>query len=136
DHTVFESEIVGATLAISSLPSLPHIQRVFLGIDSQSAIRALLRPKQQPAQYLLLDFLRELEHLKLRIPNVRLHIGWVPGHVDFKPNERVDKEAKQAAQHSEPIHHRIPSLFHSPLPRSIAAANAAFRTHTSSLWTK
>ncbi|KAK6984437.1 hypothetical protein R3P38DRAFT_2418533, partial [Favolaschia claudopus] len=36
DHTVFESEVVGAILALSSIPSLPHINRIFLGINNQS----------------------------------------------------------------------------------------------------
>jgi hypothetical protein len=136
DHTVFESEVVGATLAISSIPSLSHIKNVFLGIDNQSAIYALRHPKQQSGQYLLLEFLNELKRLQQRIPGIHLHIGWVPGHVDFEPNERVDKEAKHAAQHSEPPHPRIPPLFHFPLPRSAAAAKAAFRTRTSSFWTE
>ncbi|KAJ6467552.1 hypothetical protein C8R47DRAFT_951641, partial [Mycena vitilis] len=63
-------------------------------------------------------------------------IGWVPGHVDFEPNERVDVEAKAAAQNDESPHPRIPSLFHSPLPRSVAAAKATFRAQITSLWTE
>ncbi|KAJ6517087.1 hypothetical protein DFH09DRAFT_1332560 [Mycena vulgaris] len=134
DHTVFESEIIGATLALSSIPSLPQVKRIFLGIDSQSAIRVLLHPREQPGQYLLLEFHRELTRLLDRIPGVLLHIGWVPGHVDFEPNERVDEEAKHAAQNDEPPHPRIPALFHSPLPRGAAAAKAEFKTHAAALW--
>ncbi|KAJ7888898.1 hypothetical protein B0H14DRAFT_2497685 [Mycena olivaceomarginata] len=66
DHTVFESEVVGATLALSSIPSLPHLKRIFLGIDNQRAIHALRRPRQQPGQYLLLEFHAELDRLKAR----------------------------------------------------------------------
>ncbi|KAJ7108962.1 hypothetical protein C8R43DRAFT_831106, partial [Mycena crocata] len=61
---------------------------------------------------------------------------WVPGHVDFEPNERVDAEAKSAAENTDldsPRHH-VPRLFHSPLPRSAAASKAEFRTRTTSLW--
>ncbi|KAJ7274721.1 hypothetical protein C8J57DRAFT_1505481 [Mycena rebaudengoi] len=134
--TVFEAEVVRETLAISSIPSLPHLKRIFLGIDSQSAIRALSHPRQQPGQYLLLEFLHELESLQRRIPGAQLHIGWVPGHVDFEPNERVDKEAKHVAQHVVPPHPRLPLLFHSCLPRSAAAAKAELRTHTTAQWTE
>ncbi|KAJ7116168.1 hypothetical protein C8R43DRAFT_902490, partial [Mycena crocata] len=66
---------------------------------------------------------------------VKLHIGWVPGHIKFAPNERVDKAAKEAAQRYPHIHPRIPLLFHSTLPCSAAAAKAAFQTQTMSLWT-
>ncbi|KAJ7889646.1 hypothetical protein B0H13DRAFT_1495260, partial [Mycena leptocephala] len=45
DHTVFESEVAGATLALTSIPSLPHIRRIFLGVDNQAAIRALHHPR-------------------------------------------------------------------------------------------
>ncbi|KAK6988559.1 hypothetical protein R3P38DRAFT_2480006, partial [Favolaschia claudopus] len=130
DHTVFESEVVGAILAISSIPSLPHIKHIFLGLDNQSAIRALHRPRQQPAQYLLLAFHDELNRLITRIPNLTLHIGWVPGHVDFPPNERVDAEAKFAAENDNPPHPLLPALLLSPLPRSIAATKAAFQAQT------
>lgn len=135
DHTVFESEVVGATLALSSVPHLPHLRNLFIGIDSQSAIRALHRPRQQPGQYLLLEFHAELARLKRRAPHLQLHIGWVPGHLDFEPNERVDKEAKSAAQNDATPHPTTPSLFHSPLPRSAAAAKAAFQSQTSASWT-
>ncbi|KAJ7673694.1 hypothetical protein DFH06DRAFT_979072 [Mycena polygramma] len=81
-----------------------------------------------------MEFHAELSRLKCRIPNSRLHIGWVPGNVDFAPNERVDGEAKQAAQNDQPPHPGTPLLFHSVLPRSAAAAKAAFQTRTSSLW--
>ncbi|KAJ7620641.1 hypothetical protein DFH06DRAFT_943024, partial [Mycena polygramma] len=134
EHTVFESEIVGSTLALSSIPSLAHLRHIFLGIDSQSVIRALTHPKQQPGLYLLMEFHAELSRLKSRIPNLRLHIGWVPGHVDFAPNERVDEEAKQAAQNAEPPLPTLPPLFQNPLPRSAAAAKADFRARTTSLW--
>ncbi|KAJ7859388.1 hypothetical protein B0H13DRAFT_1485819, partial [Mycena leptocephala] len=103
-----------------------------LTVDSR--LRALRHPRQQPGQYLLLEFLAELDRLKARIPSIQLHVGWVPSHVDFEPNGRVDKEAKSAAQNDEPPHPRTPHLFHSPLPRSVAAAKATFQARTSSLW--
>ncbi|KAK6988514.1 hypothetical protein R3P38DRAFT_3228807 [Favolaschia claudopus] len=135
DHTVFESEVTGAILALSSLPSLPHVKRVFLGIDNQSAMRALHRHRQQPGQYLLLAFHEELEKLQSRVPRLQLHIGWTPGHVDFPPNERVDNEAKLAAQNDNKPHPNTPPLLLSPLPRSIAATKAEFLSKTTTLWT-
>ncbi|KAJ7635493.1 hypothetical protein DFH06DRAFT_921833, partial [Mycena polygramma] len=66
---------------------------------------------------------------------IQLHIGWVPGHVEFAPNERVDKEAKEAAANDDPPHPLLPALFHSPLPRSAAAAKAEYQTRTTSKWT-
>ncbi|KAJ7844233.1 hypothetical protein B0H14DRAFT_2358751 [Mycena olivaceomarginata] len=66
--------------------------------------------------------------LKSRIPGLQLHVGWVPGHVDFEPNERVDKEAKSAAQNEDPL---TRASFTSFIPRSAAAAKAAFQARTS-----
>lgn len=62
--------------------------------------------------------------------------SWVTRTIalDFAPNERVDEEAKHAAQNVEPPHSTLPSLFHSPLPRSAAAAKAAFQATTSAAW--
>ncbi|KAJ6467082.1 hypothetical protein C8R47DRAFT_924611, partial [Mycena vitilis] len=88
-----------------------------------------------PGQYLLMEFHTELSRLRSRIPNLRLHIAWVPGHVDFAPNERIDEEAKQAAQNAEPPLFNLPTLFQTPLPRSAAATKASFCARTSSLWT-
>ncbi|KAJ7936177.1 hypothetical protein B0H13DRAFT_1589783, partial [Mycena leptocephala] len=101
DHTVFESEIVGATLALSSIRSLPHLRRIFLGIDSQNIIRALSHPKQQPEQYLLLEFHAELARLHSRAPNIRLRLDWSRVTLNLNSKERVDKEAKEAAAHDE-----------------------------------
>ncbi|KAJ6478662.1 hypothetical protein DFH09DRAFT_1341829 [Mycena vulgaris] len=65
-----------------------------------------------------------------------LHLGWVPGHVEFEPNERVDTEAKAAAQRDEPLDPRIPLLFQATLPRSAAASKAEFQARTVALWSK
>ncbi|KAJ7727985.1 hypothetical protein DFH07DRAFT_691613, partial [Mycena maculata] len=121
DHTVSESVVAGATLALYSMPSLTHVRHIFIRIDSQSVICALLHLRQQPGQYLLLEFQHELEHLTHRAPNIQFHIGWVPGNVDFPPNKQVDSKAKLAAQNSDSPH------LHAPLPRSSSTAKATFK---------
>jgi len=110
EHTVYEAEIVGLTLAFHLLSSLTFSPRslIIVGSDSQATLRALLNQRSHPAQYLLNhvhDAAENLhaKHYKLRNPGtslpmrrirrthtrniLNLQLHWTPGHVDFLPNE-------------------------------------------------
>jgi ribonuclease HI len=123
-HTVYEAEIVGLTLSLHLLTNLKRQlrNRTILGTDSQAAIKALDNQRPHAAHYLLdhVHSMAEKLHAKQdRLLNVAarrdarnrgeelairkrgvidLQIHWVPGHMDFEPNERADVEAKAAAQ--------------------------------------
>lgn len=53
---------------------------------------------------------------------IDLRIEWVPGHVDFEPNETADKEAKKAAQGKTSRQNKLPDFLRGKaLPASVAA---------------
>ncbi|KAJ7687844.1 hypothetical protein B0H17DRAFT_1299973, partial [Mycena rosella] len=56
EHTVFESEVAGAILALDIVKSTPRLTSVDIFTDCQPAITALTAPKPQPGQYLLAAF--------------------------------------------------------------------------------
>jgi ribonuclease HI len=124
-HTVYEAELVGLSLALRLLLSLPYQIRscVIIGIDSQAAIKALSNQRPHPAHYLL-DHIHDYSvklHDKL-LGNANLQIHWTPCHRDFAPNERADAQAKQAALGSSSTPSHLPFfLCNSTLPSSIPA---------------
>ncbi|KAK7035043.1 hypothetical protein R3P38DRAFT_2518860, partial [Favolaschia claudopus] len=50
EHTVFESELCGAILALDIVADIPRLTDVDIFLDCQPAIAALSSPKTQPAQ--------------------------------------------------------------------------------------
>ncbi|KAF7372611.1 hypothetical protein MVEN_00124100 [Mycena venus] len=125
EHTIFESEVCGAILALDIIAGMPRLTDVDVFIDCQPAIAALASPKSQPGQYLLAAFHAILAHLLHARRTLQIRIHWVPAHVGIVGNETVDACAKAAAQGaSSPLATRI-KLFESPLPTSRAAVIAA-----------
>jgi ribonuclease HI len=142
EHTVYEGELVGLSLALHLLNSLSfqlHSHTV-IGTDNQAAIRALNNQRSHPAHYLL-DHIHKLAesfqskqydmHRPTSPPDdprcpANLQIHWTPGHERFIPNERADALAKQAAQGSSSPKKKLPHfLRNKPLPLSISAIRQA-----------
>ncbi|KAH9942978.1 hypothetical protein B0H21DRAFT_661666, partial [Amylocystis lapponica] len=129
EHTVFEGEITGVLLATqlarNALRLRCHrIRTVLIALDNQPVISALNANRRQPGQYLLDEVHKALQKLHTDYPRTHIHIAWTPGHHDIPGNEHVDLEAKSAAEgHSSPSD-TLPSLLHSPLPKSVAALRA------------
>ncbi|KAJ7691204.1 hypothetical protein B0H17DRAFT_935288, partial [Mycena rosella] len=91
EHTVFESEVVGAILALDIVKGTPRLT------DCQPAIIALADPKVQPGQYLLALFHLLLRRLLRTCPTLKVRMHWVPAHIGIAGNEAVDARAKEAA---------------------------------------
>ena len=122
-HTVYKAELVGVLLALNILTSLACqlINTVLIGLDNQAVIWALNDQTSKSSHYLLnlihtaCEKLQEKQdklqnatdfhitkwqgtHLVTRTRGVfDLHVQWVLGHKDIKPNEKADLHAKRAA---------------------------------------
>ncbi|KAJ6589668.1 ribonuclease H-like domain-containing protein, partial [Mycena capillaripes] len=96
-HTVFETEVVGAILALDIVKGTPRLTSVDVFTDCQPAILALSNPKPQPGQHLLALFHLLLHRLLRARPSLKFRMHWVPAHVGIAGNEAVDALAKEAA---------------------------------------
>ena len=148
EHTVYEGEIVGLTLALHLLAGLRRQLKslTVLGTDSQATILALDNQLPRSAHYLLdrvHDAAAKLHQQQDKLQNVKerreakqkgidwkardrnvinLQLHWTPGHMDFPPNKRADEEAKLAAQGSSSNVNDLPAyLRRKPLPHSVSA---------------
>ncbi|KAF7366527.1 putative RNA-directed DNA polymerase from transposon X-element [Mycena sanguinolenta] len=136
EHTVFESEVCGAILALDIIASTPRLTSADIFMDCQPAIAALAAPKSQPGQYLLAAFHAALSRLLRTRRTLKLRIHWVPAHVGIAENEAVDEYAKEAARGANtPLMTRIP-VFERPLLISRAATIAVGTNDFADQWHK
>lgn len=161
EHTVYEGEIVGLTLALHLLTKLgsQFHAPIIVGTDSQAVIKALNNQRPHPAHYLLDEVHNAAEKLHARQHKLRnaaaykearhngetwsdrtrnvidLQIHWTPGHVGFEPNERADEIAKQAAQGVSSDSKLLPVYLRKhPLPQSIPALRQEHLAHLRKQW--
>ena len=161
EHTVYEGEIVGLTLALHLLAGLRRQLKsiTLLGTDSQATILALDNQLSHSAHYLLdhvHDTAAKLHQQQDKLQNTKarreakqkgidwkardrnvvdLQLHWTPGHLDFQPNERADEEAKLAAQGSSSNVNDLPVyLRHKPLPLSVSALRQEHTTLLQKNW--
>ncbi|KAJ7153137.1 hypothetical protein C8R43DRAFT_1126977 [Mycena crocata] len=115
DHTVFESEVVGAILALDIIMGTPRLTDVDVFTDCQPALLALATPNRQPGQYLLAAF-QSLHRLLLcaRLTSkIRFH--WVPVN-SMSPETRLKTRAPRK------LPPRLNNGPHSPRPSGPMAA--------------
>jgi ribonuclease HI len=162
EHTVYEAEGVGLILGLHLLNGLTRrlTQTTILGTDSQAIIKALSNQKSHAGQYILDAIHHSAERLhekQDRIINreerqsatdagevwtgrkrgvVDLQIHWVPGHCDFIPNERADKEAKKAAQGKSSDAKLLPPMLRKRLPLSVPALRQSHNAKLMKRWTR
>ena len=120
------------------------ISPTLIGLDNQATIKALSDQSHKPSQYLLnhiRDTAEKLQEKQDKLHNiveyhrakrsrtpiiakthsvVDLKIQWVPGHVDFMPNEKVDANAKRAAKGDSSPVNLLPKPLRKTLPYSIS----------------
>ena len=65
---------------------------------------------------------------------IDLQIHWVPGHCNFEPNERADKEAKKAAQGDSSDAKSLPALLRKRLPLSVSALCQSHNAKLTKRW--
>ena len=147
EHTVYEAEGVGLLMGLHLLNGLSCelTQTTVLGTDNQVVIKALGNQKSHAGQYILDTIHKSAERLNAKQDQIinrddrnqtleagnswagrkrgviNLQIHWVPGHHDFKPNEKADEETKKAAKGESSDAKSLPPLLHKHLPLSISA---------------
>ena len=136
EHTVFEGELIGVLLALNLIWHHPNNTQVLIGLDNQSAIRALMSNKKQPGQYIIDAIHKELRNLKKHHSDLRIHIEWTPGHSGVDRNKHVDSEVKKASAGLSSRAEDLPLLLHSKLPTSIAALKATRKRNDTTEWIK
>jgi ribonuclease HI len=147
EHTVYEAEGVGLAMGLYMLKGLniKLTHPTVLGSDGQAVIRALDNQRSHSGQYILdnaLDLAESLHRKQDGLINhakraevlargkiwkgrskgvVDLQVHWVPGHSDFAPNKRADKEAKKASQGDSSDAKLLPRFLRKCLLLSISA---------------
>jgi len=127
-HTVYEAELVGMSLAVGLLQQeTGRIDAATLGVDNQAALRApeIVRPR--PGEYLVRLLKQSIVRARKKRRRMRWKMHWTPGHIGIEGNELVDGEAKWAAAGKSSAVERIPKELRGRLPRSAAAAKQAYK---------
>ncbi|GAA6045705.1 hypothetical protein JCM8097_006456, partial [Rhodosporidiobolus ruineniae] len=121
---VYEAELFGIYLAISSIPQLFPIPSTTASLhilaNNTSALTAPADPRPTPSQSTRLATRAALRHARTARPNVSIHLTWVPGHVGIEGNERADELAKEGAEAGREADERW--------TKQLARAQAARRT--------
>jgi len=128
-HTTYEGEAVGSILAAWMLQDQPEVGKVAITSysDSQAFIKVMGARKSGPGQYLVLEYMRLTEIMNdgTDIPSttgtVKFTLKWIAVHKGVIGNERVDEEAKRAAQGESSPPEELPPILHKRLPLSAAA---------------
>jgi len=105
-HTTFEGEAVGSILAAWMMQGQTEVGKSTMTsyTDSQAFIKSTGVRKAGPGQYLVMEYLRLAETMNdetdtpIMTDTDKFALKWVAAHKGVAGNERVDKEAKKAAQ--------------------------------------
>jgi ribonuclease HI len=160
EHTVYDAEGVGIVMALHLLKTRNKqlICPTSICSDSQALLRALGNQRSHVGHYILdkVHDLAEDLHVKQDglINSVErrealaeerswkgrkrgvfdLQLHWVPGHCDYAHNEKVDEEAKKAAQGLSSNAKYLPPLLRKHLPASVSALHQGFKTCLLKSW--
>ncbi|KAF9542353.1 hypothetical protein CPC08DRAFT_621612, partial [Agrocybe pediades] len=117
DHSTYDGEAVGLILAAWLLRShcgaRVGVDAISIYTDCQSAISTVFDMKPGPGQYLFSAFHNLIAPFKdTGHSATKFNIRWISAHSNVPGNERVDEEAKLAAQEDS-----TPNLFLPPILR-------------------
>jgi len=121
EHTVFEAELMGLTLAAELLCSELVVDTAMLGADSQAALRALGGAEGVSGWHLVDRFHKEMGSMWRRHAGADIGLRWTPGHVGLAGNERADEEAKRAVRGEVSLENQLPRLCRGILPKNKVA---------------
>lgn len=138
EHTVFEAEEVGLTLAAHLIATEPNlIFPTSILVDNQATILAGESFYSRPGSYLADHFRRIMQRTAREHDGFNVTLRWVPGHSNMHGNEEADKHAKAASEghHNDSPTHLLPRyLRHRTLPLSISALIESQVKSTAERW--
>jgi len=97
---VYTAEIAAMQLGLERLWNHEAHPNCRIYTDSQTAIKAIERPRRQSGQSIIKDLLDCIDEIIEEHAQAQIEIMWIPGHSDIQGNERADTEAKKAATDS------------------------------------
>jgi ribonuclease HI len=141
-HTTFEGEAVGSILAAWMLQGQAEVGKSAATsyTDSQAFIKATGARKTGPGQYLVLEYLRLTDIMNdgTDVPSTagtkKFALKWVAAHKGVAGNERVDEEAKRAAQGESSPPEDLPPILRKRLPVSATAVKQEFGEKLKTRW--
>ncbi|KAG1762216.1 hypothetical protein EDD22DRAFT_778685 [Suillus occidentalis] len=138
EHTVFEAEEVGLTLAAQLLKMEEDLEfPISISIDNQVALRASENLQPRPGSYIAEYFNRQMQAIVKNHRNFKVVLKWSPGHEGIHGNKMMDKEVKLAAtsRTNNSSCEDLPKyLRHRTLPLSTSALIQAQRQATLTRW--
>jgi ribonuclease HI len=138
EHTVYEAETVGLTLAAKLISTEPNLSfPLSISIDNQAALKSGENTYTTSGSYLGERFKRMMKKISHDHPNFDVTIRWVPGHEGIHGNEEADKAAKSASegrQNNSPPELLPRYLRGGTLPLSISALKQEHYQRSLSRW--
>ncbi|KIJ58963.1 hypothetical protein HYDPIDRAFT_50490, partial [Hydnomerulius pinastri MD-312] len=138
EHTVYEAEAVGLTLAAQLLTTERDLALpAAIYVDNQAAIKSGDVFNTKPGHYLIDHFRSAISRLRknTRCRADDITVSWISGHDGVEGNEKADDEAKKAAKGDSSSRARLPSyLRKGPLPLSVSALKQAQHAATAKRW--
>jgi len=141
-HTTFEGEAVGSILAAWMMQGQTEVGKSTMTsyTDSQAFIKSTGARKAGPGQYLVMEYLRLAETMNnetdtpIMTDTDKFALKWVAAHKGVAGNERVDEEAKKAAQGETSPPEELLPILRKRLPTSATAAKQNFAEKQKTRW--
>lgn len=138
EHTVYEAEAVGLTLAAELIATEEDISfPISIFVDNQAVIQSGENFQSKPGSYLIDRFCNRLKRVARSHRDFQVTLQWLPGHADIHGNEEADRWAKKAAegrQNNSPRELLPEYLRYGTIPLSISALKEAHNKTTQARW--
>ena len=133
-YTSFEAEVVGAILGVWLIRTEHIVGCLPISVltDSQAVIKRTRTCKTTTAQYLIENFVTSTDGINAA--NVNPNSKKFKLHSGVQGNEKVDEEAKRAAQGDSSPQHILPPLLQGELLTSVAAVKQDFHRGLMDRW--
>ena len=141
-HTTFEGKAVGSILTAWMIQGQTEVGKstVTSRTNSQAFIKSMGVRKSGPGQYPIMEYLRLTEdindgtNLPTPADTAKFMLKWVAVHKGVVENERVDKEAKKAAQGELNPLEELPPALRKCLPTSTTTVKQEFNKKLKARW--